>query len=523
MRNSPVLVLGATGYVGGRLVFRLLNRGHRVRVAGRSTAKLASRPWASHPEVETARADVLDADSLESALSGCRSAYYLVHSMNPGTRDFAETDRRAAQNMARAAARAGIHRIIYLGGLGEEGTDLSEHLRSRREVAEILQSGAVPTTFLRAGVILGSGSASFEILRYLVDRLPVMITPRWVHTACQPIAIRNVLGYLVGCLENDETIGRTFDICGPDVLTYRHLMEIYTEEAGLFRRRILPVPVLTPRLSSYWIHLITPLPSALARPLVEGLRTPVLCADNRIRDLVPQELLSCRQAIRLALGSLRRNRVETCWYDAGAIRAPEWTSCGDAPYAGGTILECGYRAVLSGEPEDIWDTVERIGGRSGWYFADLLWRVRGAMDRLAGGIGLRRGRRHPYRLAVGDAVDFWRVLDVCAPSRLILLAEMKMPGEAILEIRLHPLPGLRTEMTLRARYRPRGLLGLAYWYALVPLHEWVYRGMLHKLAAAAQRPILRGPERFAPRRPFVCEGVPDPWEPEPDSSDVTPE
>jgi hypothetical protein len=300
-------------------------------------------------------------------------------------------------------------------------------------------------------------------------------------------------------------------------------MEIYAEEAGLSRRLIIPVPLLTPRLSSYWIHLVTPLPSALARPLVEGLRTPVLCRDNRIRDLIPQDLISCRLAIRLALGRLRQDRVETCWHDAGRIQAPEWTQCGDAPYAGGAIPECGYRAVISGGPRDLWEAVERIGGRSGWYFADLLWRVRGAMDRLAGGVGLRRGRRHSHRLAVGDAVDFWRVLDVCAPTRLILLAEMKMPGEAILEIRLHSLSGRRTEATLRARFRPRGLLGLAYWYALIPAHEWVYRGMLERLAALAGRAVLQGPERFAPRRHFVCEAGPDPWEPDPDPTDPGPQ
>ncbi len=516
MKGSRVLVLGATGYVGGRLVPRLLDRGHRVVVAGRSPAKLAGRSWASHPDVEAVRADVIDEESLVGALTGCRAAFYLVHSMNPGTRDFAKTDRRAAQNMARAAARAGVGRIIYLGGLGEDGPELSEHLRSRREVARILQSGAVPTTFLRAGVILGSGSASFEVLRYLVDRLPVMVTPRWVDTPCQPIAVRNVLGYLEGCLVNDETMGRTLDICGPDVLTYRSLMEIYAQEAGLPRRRILPVPLLTPRLSSLWIHLITPVPSALARPLVEGLRTPVLCLDNRIRDMIPQDLLSCREAIRLALGRIRTDRVESCWHDAGEIRAPEWTLCGDAPYAGGTVLECGYRAVLSGEPADLWDAVERIGGRSGWYSANFLWRVRGAMDRLAGGIGLRRGRRHARRLAVGDALDFWRVLDVCPPSRLILLAEMKMPGEAVLECRLHPLSGGRTELTLLARYRPRGLVGLAYWYALVPIHEWIYRHMLVRLAESTGRPVLRGPERLPPGRRWVCEAGPSPWEPGPE-------
>jgi uncharacterized protein YbjT (DUF2867 family) len=416
--------------------------------------------------------------------------------MNPGTPDFAGTDRLAAENTARAAAGAGVRRIVYLGGLGEEGEELSEHLRSRREVGRILGSGPVPTTFLRAAVILGSGSASFEILRYLVERLPVMITPRWVETPCQPIGIRNVIGYLAGCLEKEETAGGTFDIGGPDILTYRRLMEIYAEEAGLPRRLVLPVPLLTPRLSSYWIHLVTPVPSSIARPLVEGLRTPVLCRDHRIRDLIPQDLLTCRRAVALALERVRGDCVDTCWSDAGALRAPEWVQPGDPGYAGGTVLECAHRVVLSGSPIDVWPAVERIGGRSGWYYADFLWRLRGALDRLLGGTGHLRGRRHPTRLGAGDALDFWRVLEISEPSRLVLLAEMKMPGEAVLELGLRRLSGGRTELTQRARYRPRGLSGLAYWYPLVPVHRWLYRGMLRKIAAHAGRPVLAGPERI---------------------------
>lgn len=511
MSSSPVLVTGATGYVGGRLVPRLLKRGHRVRVAGRSLEKLRARPWSQDPGLETVQADMLDPASLSRALAGCRAAFYLVHSMNPGTKNFAETDRAAARNMAHAAAKAGVGRIIYLGGLGEEGADLSEHLRSRREVADILGSGSVPVTFLRAAVILGSGSASFETLRYLTDRLPVMITPRWVDTPCQPIAVQNVLGYLVGCLENEQTTGDTFDIGGPDILTYRRLMELYAEEAGLPRRRILPVPLLTPGLSSRWIHLITPVPASIARPLVEGLRTPVVCRDHRIRKLVPQDLLTCREAIRRALQRIRAQNVDTCWYDAGALQPPEWLQCGDAPYAGGTVLEYGYRTVIRAAPDDIWPALERIGGRKGWYYGQFLWRVRGLLDRLFGGIGLRRGRRDPDRLAIGDALDFWRVLEACSPNRLVLLAEMKMPGEAVMEFRLHELPHERTELIQRARFLPRGLFGLVYWYTLAPVHKVLYRGMLDRLAASTGRPVVKKAERFAPGRPFVCEMDPARW------------
>ncbi|MEW6386028.1 MAG: SDR family oxidoreductase [Thermodesulfobacteriota bacterium] len=371
---------------------------------------------------------------------------------------------------------------------------LSEHLRSRHEVARILQSGPVPATFLRAAMILGSGSASFEILRYLVDRLPVMLTPRWVHNPVQPIAISNVLNYLQGCLETEAVKGETFDIGGPEVVTYRRLFDIYAEEARLPRRLIIPVPFLTPRLSSYWIHLVTPVPASIARPLAEGLRNPVVCQDNRIRGLIPQELLNCRQTIRLALEKIQQQRIDTCWTDAGAAIPPEWVHCLDAEYAGGTILECAYRIILAAAPEDIWPTLARIGGKKGYYYGDKLWRLRGWLDRLLGGIGFRGGRRQAAELYPGDALDFWRVLEVTPPKRLQLLAEMKLPGEAILEWRLTPRTEGQTELRQVARFLPRGLGGLLYWYSLKPFHQWIYTGMLRAMAKAVGRPIIRGPE-----------------------------
>jgi hypothetical protein len=341
-------------------------------------------------------------------------------------------------------------------------------------------------------------------MRYLVDRLPVMITPRWVDTPCQPIAVRNVLHYLKGCLEHDEVLGRTFDIGGPDILTYGRLMGIYAEEAGLPRRWIIPVPVLTPKLSSYWVHLVTPVPSGIARPLIEGLKNPVVCQENRIRDIIPQDLLSCREAIRVAMQKIRQQAVETCWSDAGGLKVPEWISCGDAPYAGGTVLECGYRVVVKAAPADVWAPIQRIGGSSGWYFADRLWELRGAMDRMLGGIGLRRGRRHPETIRTGDALDFWRVLQVDEPHRLQLLAEMKLPGDAILDFRISPLDNGKTELTQVARFLPRGLFGFLYWYALYPVHQWVYRGMLQRIAAAAGGAVLEGPARFTSESAAVC-------------------
>lgn len=497
MKSKPVLVTGATGYVGGRLVPLLLGAGYRVRALGRSLDKLRSRPWGHHPLLELVQGDVMDLASLRRATQGCWAAFYLVHSMTAAARDFPEADRQAARNMAEAAAEAGLDRIIYLGGLGGvDDPNLSEHLRSRHEVAWILQSGAVPTTFLRAAMILGSGGAAFEILRYLVDRLPVMITPRWVHTPVQPIAIRNVLTYLLGCLEQDETRGQTFDIGGPEVLTYRQLMDIYAEEAHLPRRLVIPVPVLTPRLSSYWIHLVTPIPASLAQPLAEGLANPVICQDNRIRDLIPQELLDCRQTIRLALQRIEQQRVETCWSDAGSLVPPEWVSCGDAPYAGGTILSLAYRIGLKATPEEVWQPIIRIGGQTGWYYGDPLWALRGWVDRLLGGSGLRRGRRHPTELRTGDALDFFRVLEIEPERRLLLVAEMKMPGEATLEFRLTPIPDGGTELTQTARFQPRGLAGIIYWYALDPFHKNIYQGMLRAIATATAKPVTGGPERL---------------------------
>lgn len=497
LESKPILVIGATGYVGGRLTPRLLEAGYRVRVIGRSMDKMACRAWSNHPQAELVQADVLDQESLEQAAQGCRIAYYLVHSMTAGKDGFAQTDRLAAQNMVKAAASSGLDRIIYLGGLGQDQSDLSNYLRSRIEVARILQSGRVPVTFLRAAVILGVGSASFEILRYLVDRLPVMITPKWVRTMCQPIAIGNVLNYLEGCLEKPATVGQTYDLGGPDILSYQQLMEIYAQQAGLKRRWIVPVPFLSPRLSSYWVHLVTPVPSYLARPLIEGLKNPMVCQENRIRSVIPQNLSSCKETISLALSKISQHQVETCWSDAGCPYVPEWVGCGDEPYAGGTVLKCGYRAVLKATSEDLWTPIRNIGGQTGWYSANILWVMRGLMDRLMGGIGLERGRRHPEEIRVGDALDFWRVLEVEKPYKLRLVAEMRMPGEAILEFSITPFGEEQTEIKQLASFLPRGLFGILYWYSLYPIHQGLFKGMLRGIAKSAGRPIVKGPERFA--------------------------
>lgn len=502
---KPVLVTGATGYVGGRLVPALLGAGIRVRAMARSLDKLGCRPWARHPDVELVRGDVLDVESMQKAAEGCERVYYLVHSMIARKEKFARADRKGAQNMVAAASRAGLQQVIYLGGLAQEDEPgMSKHLRSRFEVADILSTGSVPVTHLKAPMILGSGSASFEILRYLVEHLPVMLTPRWVRTPSQPIAIGNVINYLVGCLGHPAAIGQTFDIGGPEVLSYLDLLHIYAEEAGLPRRLVVPVPVLTPTLSAYWIHLISPVPAAIAKPLTEGLTSRSVCRENRIREILPQKLLSCREAIRRALDKIRQEQVETCWMDAGDMLPPEWAHCGDAEWAGGTILNCAYRVRLKASPADIWRPLQGIGGKNGWYYGQRLWRLRGMLDRLAGGVGLRRGRRHPTEIRDGDALDFWRVLTVEPPHRLLLKAEMKTPGEALLDFQLRTSGRGRVDLMMISRFLPRGLFGLIYWHALLPFHRQIFVGMLRAIAERSGRPIVSGPQPFDPHEGNVC-------------------
>lgn len=503
--DKKVLVVGATGYIGGRLVSRLAAEGYRVRAFGRSLEKMACRPWASYGTVELFEGDALDVAALYRAAQGCSSAYYLVHSMIAQKKEYAIADRKAAINMRAAAEEAGLEQMIYLGGLGDAGRkDISSHLKSRDEVGRILLSSAVPATVLRAAMIIGSGSASFEILRYLADRLPVMITPKWVHTPTQPIAIDNVLDYLVGSLDNEAALKRTFDIGGPEVLTYADLIRLYAQKAGLPRRRVIPVPLLTPRLSAHWIHLVTPVPADIALPLTEGLGVPTTCEDSAIRDVVDVNLTGCRRAIGNALERILEKQVETCWSDAGVVQPPAWASCGDADYAGGTILNCAYRIQLDVPVQDVWKTVVGIGGKRGYYYGNGLWWLRGILDRFLGGVGLRRGRRHPDELQIGDALDFWRVMTMEPNRRLTLVAEMKMPGEALLDLQIDPIGNKRSELRMISRFLPKGLFGLFYWYLLYPFHVWLFRGMLTAMAEKAGKVKPAPPVRFDPNLRTNC-------------------
>lgn len=503
--EKPILVTGATGYVAGRLVPLLLASGYTVRTMGRSIEKMAGRAWGGHPRIELVKGDVMDPESLEKAIKGCDTVYYLVHSMISQKDHYRSADIRGARNMVNAAEKADAQHIIYLGGLGDVNhKNISKHLISRNEVGKILQEGAVPTTILRAAMILGSGSASFEILRYLVERLPVMLTPKWVSMPTQPIAISNALEYLKGCMENPETRGKTFDIGGPDQITYQDLFALFARVAGLPKPLMIKIPLLTPKLSSLWIHLITPVPAAIARPLAEGLSLPTLCTEDRITRYIPQRLLSCEEAIEKALDRIRLEQVDTRWSDAGALAHPEWTYCGDSDYSGGTILECGYRAKVNTDAQSLWPAVSRLGGVTGYYAADILWQVRGILDKFTGGVGLNRGRRSTDALQVGDALDFWRVLEVNPPVKLLLVAEMKTPGEALLEIRIHPIDNNHCELVLHSRFLPKGLFGILYWYLLYPFHEYIFSQMLKGMVTAENHELLTAPVRFTPKLTESC-------------------
>ncbi len=488
--DAPLcLVSGATGYIGGRLVPELLAAGHRVRCLARDPGRLRDQPWAGR--VEVVRGDVTRPETLPPAFEGVAVAYYLVHAIGAGP-GFEEIDRRAAHGFAEAAGRAGTGRIVYLGGLTPEHVperELSPHLRSRAEVGRILLAGPVPTAQLRAAVILGSGSASFEMLRYLTERLPAMVTPRWVGTRIQPIAVRDVLRYLVGAAGLPPEVNRSFDVGGPDVLTYRQMMTEYAAVAGLSRRIIVPVPVLTPSLSSHWVGLVTPVPRRIARPLVESLRHEVVCAEHDIARYVPdppEGLIGFSDAVRLALKRVRDADVATRWSSAALPGAPSDPLPSDPDWSGGSLYEDRRRLAVDVDAGAVWQVVEGIGGENGWYSFPLAWSVRGWLDRLVGGVGLRRGRRDPRRLRVGDSLDFWRVEEV-VPGRLLRLrAEMRLPGLAWLEIAVADDGPGRCVYRQRALFRPRGLAGHAYWWSVMPFHSAVFGGMARNIIRRAR-------------------------------------
>jgi len=491
------LVLGATGYIGGRLAPRLVAAGYRVRVLARDPARLAAFDWGD--EVEVTEGSATDAEAMRAACDDVDVLYYLIHSMGQGA-GFEDADLEAAETVAAAAANAGVRRIVYLGGLHPSGVALSPHLRSRVAVGKVLLRSGVPTIALQAGVVIGSGSASFEMIRHLTDVLPYMPAPKWVRNRIQPIAVRDVLHYLLGAARVDVGVDRALDIGGPDVLRYGQMMNGYAVEAGLPQRAIAPLPVLTPGLASHWVNLVTPVPRSIARPLIASLQHECVMDDHDVDALIPPPeggLTGYRRAVALALGRVEADTVETSWQDTDVTGIPSDPLPSDPDWAGRTVFTDVREAHTAASPERLWAVIEGIGGTNGWYSAPLLWAMRGWMDRLVGGVGLARGRRSRSHVAVGDAIDFWRVEKVEPGTLLRLRAEMRVPGLAWLDLQCRPDPAGGAQYRQRAVFFPSGLSGRLYWLAVLPFHGFIFRGMANRITAAADLPDAAQPDLAA--------------------------
>ncbi|MEN8234653.1 MAG: DUF2867 domain-containing protein [Actinomycetota bacterium] len=478
-----VLVTGATGYIGGRLVPRLLDHGLEVRCMSRDPELLTLDPW--RDQVEVVQADAMDPTSLTKALEGCDSAYYLIHAMEGSPKLFAEHDREAAGNFRDAADRAGLQRVVYLGGLGSDDEDLSEHLASRHEVGQILASGNTPVVELRAAVIIGSGSLSFEMIRHLTEVLPVIMRPTWVRSECQPIAVRNVLEILIAVLDEPEPVDRIYDIGGPDILTYAEMMQIYAEVAGLRKRVVVPLPVFSSRFSPLLVGLVTPLPVGVARPLIESLCHDVVVREASPPGHGPAGLFSYRESLERALARVSHLEVETRWSDA--VSSPAAALPGDPVWSGAAMNDDRRVAESSASEDDLFWAVTRVGGDVGYYTMNWAWILRGWFDRLIGGVGLRRGRRHPEELRPGEALDFFRVATIDPERhRLLLRAEMKVPGAAWLGWSVEPTEN-GSRLVQVAQFAPRGLAGRLYWWAMLPFHAPIFSRMARRMARTAER------------------------------------
>ena len=474
--NPKVLVTGATGYIGGRLVPKLLDAGYPVKVLVRDPDRILDREWADKVEIVTG--NVLDQETLEMVMDDVSVAYYLVHSMGSGP-DFHKRDIDGARNFGSQAKEQGVDRIIYLGGLGESDAKLSKHLTSRHETGEELRASGVPVTEFRAAVVVGAGSVSFEIVRYLVERLPAMICPSWVYTKTQPIGINDLLEYLVSSITVPESSNKVIEIGGRDVVTYGNMMLGYAKARGL-KRWLLPVPILTPRLSSYWVHLVTPIPASIGRPLIEGLRNEVIVRNTDSQELFPNiNPASYLEAVRITLEDLEFGRIESSWSDAVGKGKDEIIKFRMDTMTG-FIFE--QRALEVSAPKSfVYKCFSGIGAKRGWFHATWLWRLRGWIDRFIGGVGLRRGRRHPDDIRIGDALDFWRVEDVDKNRMIHLRAEMKVPGRAWLQFKVTDIDGNKSHLEQTAIFAPKGLFGLLYWYALYPVHGWIFGGLIKKI------------------------------------------
>ena len=484
-----VLVTGATGYIGGRLAPRLIEAGHDVRVLVRDPARLRDVPWAHNAEVMTG--DLTDASAVTRAVAGIDVVYYLVHAMGAGG-DFEAIEAECARNVAQAARAAGVKRIVYLGGLHPDVPleKLSPHLRSRAEVGRILLGSGVPTAALKAGTVIGSGSASFEMIRHLTDVLPYMPAPKWVRNFIQPIAVRDVLYYLVAAAALPRSVNRTFDIGGPDVFRYGQLMNGYALEAGLRQRAIAALPVLTPWLASQWVNLVTPIPRRLAVPIIASLQYDCVVGENDISQYIPEPaggLTPYRTAVRLALAKVADGEVETSWLNATVAGAPSNSIPSDPDWSGHTVYTDTRELHCNASSERLWSVIEGIGGDKGWYSLPLAWALRGWADKLVGGVGLRRGRRHARHLRPGDALDFWRVEEIDRGHFLRLRAEMKLPGRAWLELTCEPDQLGGSVYRQRAVFFPAGLGGRLYWFAISPFHGVIFNGMANEITQEAER------------------------------------
>lgn len=486
-----ILVTGATGYLGGRLVPKLLDAGHEVRVLVRNPAKMTDVPWAAR--VRVFEGDLGKAESLVDAMRDVQVLYYLVHGMGAGG-DFEQSEKLAATNVARAALDAGVERIVYLGGLHPDGK-LSPHLRSRAEVGRILLRSGVPTAALQAGVVIGSGSASFEMIRHLTDVLPYMPAPKWVRNFIQPIAVRDVLHYLVEAASLPPDVNRSFDIGGPDVLRYGQMMNGYALEAGLTQRPIAALPVLTPWLASQWVNLVTPIPRSLAIPIIASLQYDCVIHENDISRYIPEPeggLTGYRTAVRLALERMRTGEVETSWQNSSVDGASADLLPSDPDWTGHTVYLDIKQKHADAPVEELWKVIEGIGGENGWYSLPVAWAARGALDKLVGGVGLRRGRRNADRLSTGEALDFWRVERVTRGRFLRLRAEMKLPGRAWLELSADPDPAGGSTYRQRAIFFPHGLGGRLYWFAILPFHGAIFNGMASRITQTAANTASAG-------------------------------
>lgn len=486
---TRVLVTGATGYIGGRLVPLLLDAGYDVTCLVRAPWKLADVPW--RDRVRIVEGDI--AEGAERAMEDVDQAFYLVHSLGTG-RAFGETETRDARAFAAAAERHGVARIVYLGGLHPDGVALSPHLASRAAVGQVFLDSAVPTIVFQAGIVIGSGSASFEMIRHLTEMLPYMPAPRWVRNRVQPIAVRDVLRYLVGAAGLEERLDRTFDIGGPDVLRYGQMMNGYAVEAGLRQRPIAALPVLTPWLASQWVNLVTPVPRRIAVPIIASLQNDCVVREHDIDRYLPpppEGLLPYRTAVRLALRREREGGVETSWQDATVPGAPSDPLPSDPDWSGHTVYTDVRERRSGASAEAVWEIIESIGGSNGWYSSPLAWAARGWIDRMTGGVGMRRGRRNPTRLHTGDAVDVWRVESIQRGRSLRLRAEMRMPGRGWLELGVEP-DGTGCVYRQRAVFFPKGLLGRLYWAVLLPFHGAIFGGMEASILRAAARPAAGG-------------------------------